>query len=200
MKKSYFLFLILIAISLFTACENVKIEEDYYYTETETIDGIVITLKGNGYGLYGQLIEDYKTGSIKELMAGKPMKIRSSEADDNNASYNEIFLTFEKKGLLKSFTTDINVKKMEGLSQVKLSYIDKDGKEIIVSSSYPMSQTFTIEDDIQSITLYIKGFKYYPTAYSSLNYKNNITEEQFKKIAGDQVHNEFVIKNVSLEF
>lgn len=200
MKKNYRLFIILIVFSLFTACENVKIEDDYYYTETETIDGMVITLKGNGYGLYGQLIENYKSGSIKELMAGKAMKIRSSAADDNNTSYNEIFLTFEKKAFLKSFSTDIQVKKLEGLCQIRLSYIDKNGTEKIVSTEYPMSGTFAIDDEIKSITLYIKGFKYYPAAYNSLNYKNSITEEKFAKIAGKQVDNEFIIKNVQLEF
>ena len=55
-----------------------------------------ITLKGNGYGYYGQLIEKYKTGSIRELMNGTPLKIKSSSTDDKNAAYNEIFLTFEK--------------------------------------------------------------------------------------------------------
>ena len=101
MKKAL---LILTAIILiFSSCKNVKIEDDYYYEESETVDGMKITLKGKGYGLYGQLISKYKSGSIGELMAGKPMKIRTASADDNNSSYNEIYLTFEVKGMVKSF-------------------------------------------------------------------------------------------------
>ena len=95
MKKIFYCLMLITAISiiLFTSCKNEIIEEDYYYTETDTVDDMLITLKGKGYGLYGQMIEKYKTGSIKELMEGQPMKLRTSSADDNNSTYNEIYLT-----------------------------------------------------------------------------------------------------------
>ena len=99
-----FIFFTILSLIMLSSCKNVKIEEDYYYTETETIDDMIITLKGKGYGLYGQMIEKYKKGSIKELMEGKVMKIRTSSADDNNSSYNgqnkSILLFYNVKGEL----------------------------------------------------------------------------------------------------
>ena len=89
--KKYIIFTILIFGFIFTSCKNVKIDDDYYYEETETVNGMKITLKGKGYGVYGQMLEKYKTGSIKDLLAGTPMKIRTNSVDDNNSSENTIW-------------------------------------------------------------------------------------------------------------
>ena len=117
MKKITRIIGIFISIIALVSCKNVKIEDDYYYEETEVIDGMKITLKGKGYGVYGQMIEKYKTGTISDLMNGSPMVIRSSSADDNNSSYNEIYLSFEVNGNVDSFETSLDVLKLQGLSQ-----------------------------------------------------------------------------------
>ena len=47
--NKYIIFTILIFGFIFTSCKNVKIDDDYYYEETETVNGMKITLKGKGY-------------------------------------------------------------------------------------------------------------------------------------------------------
>ena len=198
MKKYKYLSLLIIALSLFSSCENVKIEDDYYYIETENIDGMEITLKGNGYGVYGQMLPKYMTGSIKELMQGTPLKIQTSAADDNNPSYNEIFLTFEKNGYIKSFETDISVLKEDGLVQTKVTYIDEDNKEQYLNTKYPLEGEILVDKKVKSITLYIKGYKYYPTTFSSIYYKGDLTSEDYEELKGTQVDNEFTINYVRI--
>lgn len=198
MKKAL---LILTAIILiFSSCKNVKIEDDYYYEESETVDGMKITLKGKGYGLYGQLISKYKSGSIGELMAGKPMKIRTASADDNNSSYNEIYLTFEKNGYVKNFETEIEVLKVQGLSQIRVFYTDDKDKEysLYSFSKEPFKNNIKVEKEVKAITLCIRGYKFYPTTFSSLQYKGDWKEEDFEEKKGKQVDNEFTIKSVKI--
>ncbi len=184
---------------MLSSCKNVKIEEDYYYTETETIDDMIITLKGKGYGLYGQMIEKYKKGSIKELMEGKVMKICTSSADDNNSSYNEIYLTFEINGYVKSFDTDVSAIKKEGLTQVRVYYIDGEENEYTLSTSQYLNGNITVEKSVKSLVLCIKDYKYYPSSYSQLVYKGNMKEEDFKELPGKQINNEISIKYIKIE-
>ena len=198
--KQICFFSLIIFLSCFSACKNEIIEEGYYYTETAHVDGMKITLKGSGYGIYGQLLEKYKNGSIKGLMNGKAMKIKGSSFDDNNSTYNEIFLTFEKEAYLKSFETDVSVKKEAGLVSVRISCIDDAGIEQTLSTQYPFTGKITVDKDIKSITLSIKGYKYYPSSYSSLNYKGQLKPEDFDDLKGKQVDNVFTINNVKLEF
>jgi hypothetical protein len=203
MKKNTSIYIsilsLLFLISAFSSCKNVKLEDDYYYTETETVDGMTVTLKGKGYGLYGQMIAKYKPGSIKELMAGKAMKIRTSSADDNNSSYNEIYLTFDINGNIKSFETDVSALKKEGLSQVKVSYIDDNDKEVTISASKYLSGKLTVNKKIKSITLFIRAYKFYPSSESQLTWKENITAEEYKNMAGKQVDNEISINYIKVE-
>ncbi len=198
MKKE-FLSLIFVFCIFFPSCKNVKIEDDYYYSESHTLNDMTITLKGTGYGLYGQLIEKYKRGSLQGLMQGEPLIIKSSSADEKNSSYNEIFLTVEKNGYVSSFNTGLSVSKISGLTQVKVSYKDENDKEFTLASGYPLAGPYTIGKNVKSITLYIKGFKYYPLAYNSLLYKGDLTEATFAELAGDQVDNEFTINYLRVE-
>ena len=197
-RKSFIIFSILI-LSIFTACKNVKIEEDYYYTEEETVDGMLITLKGKGYGLYGQMIEKYKKGSIKELMEGNTMRIRTSAADDNNSSYNEIYLTFEVNGYVKSFDTDVTATKKEGLTQVRVYYIDGEENEYTLSTSKYLNGKITVEKEVTSIVLCIKAYKYYPTTYFNPTYTDDFTKDDFDGLAGKQVNNEISIGYIKIE-
>ena len=198
MKKS--ILLLTAIILLFSSCKNVKIEDDYYYEETETIDGMKITLKGKGYGVYGQLIANYKSGSIKELMSGTPMKIRTGSADDNNATYNEIYLSFEKNGYVKSFETEVEALKLQGLSQIRVYYTDDKDKEYSLYTFYkaPFKNTVKVEKEVKAITLCIRGYKFYPTTLSSLQYKGDWKEDDFEEMKGKQVDNEFTIKYVKI--
>lgn len=186
-------------IILFPSCKNVKIEEDYYYSETEVLDGWTITLKGKGYGVYGQMIEKYKSGSIKELMQGKPMKIRTSSADDNNSTYNEIYLTFEKNGYIKTFDTDVSASRPEGIYQVKVSYTDENDKEYTLTSTTYLNGEVSVDKDVKSIILYIKAYKFYPSSFSSLLFKGDVTAESFENLKGRQVNNELSINYVRIE-
>ena len=201
MKNKIVVFTLLSALSiiLFTACKNVQIEDDYYYTETDTIDGMLITLKGKGYGVYGQMIEKYKSGSIKTLMAGQAMKIRTSSSDDNNSTYNEIYLTFEKNGYIKSFDTDVSAIKPEGICQVKVSYTDENDKEYSLTTSTYLNGQVTVDKEVKSVILYIKAYKFYPTSYSSLVFKGDVTSESFEELKGKQVNNELSINYVKIE-
>lgn len=186
-------------IILFPSCKNVKIEEDYYYSETEVLDGCTITLKGKGYGVYGQMIEKYKSGSIKELMQGQPMKIRTSSADDNNSTYNEIYLTFEKNGYIKTFDTDVSASRPEGIYQVKVSYTDENDKEYTLTSTTYLNGEVSVDKDVKSIILYIKAYKFYPSSFSSLLFKGDVTAESFENLKGRQVNNELSINYVRIE-
>ena len=168
-----------ISIIFFTSCKNEIIEEDYYYTETDTVDDMLITLKGKGYGLYGQMIEKYKTGSIKELMEGQPMKFRTSSADDNNSTYNEIYLTFEKNGFIQSFDTEITATKPEDIYQVRVYYTDDEDKEYTLSTSRYLKGQITVNKNVKAIVLCIKAYKYYPSSYSSLIFKGDLTSEDY---------------------
>ncbi len=201
MKKSFLLFTALFL--LFASCKNVKVEDDYYYEESETIDGMKITLKGKGYGVYGQLIEKYKTGSIKGLMSGTPLKIKTGSADDNNASYNEIYLSFEVNGHVDSFETEVEVLKLQGLSQIRVYYTDQDDKEYSLKtvSSDPFNKQINVDvdKDVKSIVLCIRGMKFYPTTFSSVNFKGDMKTEDFEELKGKQVNNEFTINYVKIE-
>ncbi len=201
-KHSIFLTAFLLISIFLLSCKNVKVEDDYYYTETADIDGWTVTLKGNGYGLYGQMIDKYKSGSIEELMSGSPMTIETSSADDNNSAYNEIILTFEKKCYLKSFETDISVLKEQGLTDIRIYYKDENDAEYsLISSKYPLDGKIEVEKDIQSITLFIKAFKFYPSAYSQLQFKGDLEEEDFEKkeMKGKQVNNKITINYIKIE-
>ncbi len=199
MKKSFLLFTALFL--LFASCKNVKVEDDYYYEESETIDGMKITLKGKGYGVYGQLIEKYKTGSIKGLMSGTPLKIKTGSADDNNASYNEIYLSFEVNGHVDSFETEVEVLKLQGLSQIRVYYTDQDDKEysLYSFSSQPFNKKITVDKDVKAVVLCIRGMKFYPTTFSSVNFKGDMKTEDFEELKGKQVNNEFTINYVKIE-
>ena len=201
MKKITRIISIFISIIVLVSCKNVKIEDDYYYTETETIDGMKITLKGNGYGYYGQLIEKYKTGTIGSLMNGTPMKIRTSSADDKNSTYNEIFLTFEKNGHIASFETDIEALYVPGMAQIRVYYTDENDKDysLYTYSKEPFSGKVNVNKDVKSITLYIKAYKFYPNSYSSLNFKGDLTSETYEELKGSQVNNEITINYVRVE-
>ena len=196
--KSFIFFSILFLIML-SSCKNEIIEEDYYYTETETIDNMLITLKGKGYGLYGQMIEKYKKGSIKELMDGKTMKIRTSSADDNNSSYNEIYLTFEVNGYVKSFDTEVSALKMEGLTQVRVSYMDEEENEYTLSASKYLKGNIAVEKSVKSVILCIKAYKYYPSSYYQPVYKDDFAKDDYEDLAGKQVNNEISIHYIKIE-
>jgi hypothetical protein len=202
MKKITRIISIFISIIALVSCKNVKIEDDYYYEETEVIDGMKITLKGKGYGVYGQMIEKYKTGTISGLMNGSPMVIRSSSADDNNSSYNEIYLSFEVNGNMDSFETSLDVLKLQGLSQVKVYYTDDEDKEYSLYSKssgvFENDITVDVQKDVKDLTLCIRAHKYYPSTYSSVNFKGDMTEEEFTEIKGKQVNNEITIKSVKV--
>lgn len=202
MKKIFAFFITITVITIFTfsSCKNVIRDEDYYYTETEIVDDMLITLMGKGYGLYGQMIEKYKSGSIKELMQGHPMRIRTSSADDNNSTYNEIYFTFEKNGYIQSFETDISAAKLEGISQVRVYYTDDEDKEYTLSASRYLKGQISVNKNVKSIVLCIKAYKYYPTTYSQLVYKDDITEDDFKELSGKQVNNEISINSVNIEY
>lgn len=198
LKISIFIFSVLFLYS----CKNVKIEDDYYYEESETVDGMKITLKGKGYGVYGQLIEKYKAGSIKGLMSGTPLKIKTGSADDNNASYNEIYLSFEVNGHVDSFETEVEVLKLQGLSQIRVYYTDQDDKEYSLKtvSSDPFNKQINVDvdKDVKSIVLYIKGMKFYPTTFSSVYFKGDMKTEEFEKIKGKQINNQISINNIKI--
>ena len=202
MKKITRIISIFISIIALVSCKNVKIEDDYYYEETEVIDGMKITLKGKGYGVYGQMIEKYKTGTISGLMNGSPMVIRSSSADDNNSSYNEIYLSFEVNGNVDSFETSLDVLKLQGLSQIKVYYTDDEDKEYSLYSKssgvFENDITVNVQKDVKAVILCIRAYKYYPSTYSSVNFKGDMTEEEFKEIKGKQVNNEITIKSVKV--
>ena len=203
MKKTSFTYFVILsllaAIFSFSSCKNVKLEDDYYYEESETVNGMKITLKGKGYGLYGQMIAKYKSGSIKELMEGKAMKFRTSSADDNNSTYNEIYLTFDINGSLKSFETNVSATKKMGLSQVRVYYTDEADKEYTISSSNYLSGKINVNKNVKSVTLFIRAYKFYPASESQLTYKENITAEDYKKLAGKQIDNEILINYVKIE-
>ena len=202
MKKHIFWAASLLISLILVSCQNEKIEDDYYYEETATVNGWNVTLKGNGYGVYGQMIEKYKTGSITELLSGSPMKIKTSSTDDNNAAYNEIFLTFEKKGYVKSFETDVSALKEQGLCDIRVyCKDDKDSEYSLSSKKYPFNEKIEVERDISSITLYIKAYKFYPTSFNYLQFKGDWEEEDFEKkeLKGKQVDNEITIKYVKIE-
>ena len=199
LKINLFAVLFTFSLVLFSSCKNVQIEDDYYYTETESIDDLIITLKGKGYGVYGQMIAKYKSGSIKSLMKGQPMKIRTSSSDDNNSTYNEIYLTFEKNGYIKSFETDVSASKLEGLCQVKVSYTDAEDKEYSLTSSSYLSGVVNVNKEVKAVVLYIKAYKFYPTSYSSLVFKNDLTSADFEELKGRQVNNEISINYVTIE-
>lgn len=198
MKKT--ILLLTAVFLLISSCKNVKIEDDYYYEESETIDGMKITLKGKGYGVYGQLIEKYKSGSIKGLMSGNPLKIKTGSADDNNASYNEIFLSFEVNGYVDSFETEVEVLKLQGLSQIRVYYTDNNDKEYTIYSfsTAPFNGKISVDKDVKTIVLHIKGMKFYPSAFSSITFKGDMTKEDFEEIKGKQVNNEFSINYVKI--
>ena len=202
MKKISRIISIFISIIALVSCKNVKIEDDYYYEETEVIDGMIITLKGKGYGVYGQMIEKYKTGTISGLMNGSPMVIRSSSADDNNSSYNEIYLSFEVNGNVDTFETSLDVLKLQGLSQVKVYYTDDEDKEYSLYSKssgvFENDITVNVQKDVKAVILCIRAYKYYSSTYSSVNFKGDMTEEEFKEIKGKQVNNEITIKSVKV--
>ena len=202
MKKIFAFFITITVITIFTfsSCKNVIRDEDYYYTETEIVDDMLITLMGKGYGLYGQMIEKYKSGSIKELMQGQPMRIRTSSADDNNSTYNEIYLTFEKNGYIKTFDTDVSALKKEGLTQVRVYYTDDEDKEYTLSASKYLNGSISVEKSVKSLCLCIKAYKYYPSTYSQLVYKDDITEDDFKELSGKQVNNEISINYINIEY
>ena len=198
-KNSIINVLLVLTIILFSSCQNVKIEDGYYYTETEVINGMTVTLKGKGYGVYGQMIEKYKSGSIKALMEGQPMKIKTSSSDDNNSTYNEIYITFEKNGYIKTFDTDVSASKPEGICQVKVSYIDENDKEYALTSTTYLNGQVTVDKEVKSVILYIKAYKFYPTSYSSLVFKGDVTAESFEDLKGRQVNNELSINYVRIE-
>jgi len=201
MKKIFAFFITITVITIFTfsSCKNVIRDEDYYYTETEIVDDMLITLMGKGYGLYGQMIEKYKSGSIKELMQGQPMRIRTSSADDNNSTYNEIYLTFEINGYVKSFDTDVSALKKEGLTQVRVYYTDDEDKEYTLSDSRYLKGQISVNKNVKSIVLCIKAYKFYPTSYSSLVFKGDVTSEGFEELKNKQVNNEISINYVKIE-
>ena len=202
MKKIIVISAVLFFSTLFLfSCQNVKIEDDYYYEETDRIDGWDITLTGKGYGVYGQMLDKYKTGSIAELMSGSPMIIETSSADDNNALYNEIYLTFEKNCYVKSFETDVSALKEQGLYDIRVFYKDdKDYEYTLSSKKYPFTGVIEVEKDVRSITLFIKAYKFYPNAYSSLQFKGDMEEEDFEKkeLNGKQVDNKITINYVKI--
>lgn len=198
-KNSIISVLLVLTIILFSSCQNVKIEDGYYYTETEVINGMTVTLKGKGYGVYGQMIEKYKSGSIKALMEGQPIKIKTSSSDDNNSTYNEIYITFEKNGYIKAFDTDVSASKPEGICQVKVSYIDENDKEYALTSTTYLNGQVTVDKEVKSVILYIKAYKFYPTSYSSLLFKGDVTAESFEDLKGRQVNNELSINYVRIE-
>lgn len=198
-KNSFITVFLIITIILFSSCKNVKIDEDYYYTETDVFNGMSITLKGKGYGVYGQMIEKYKSGSIKELMEGQPMKIRTSSSDDNNSSYNEVFLTFKKNTYIKSFDTEISATKPAGLSQVKVSYTDENDKEYSLTSSTYLKGKVNVNKNVKSIILYIRAYKFYPASYSSLVFKGDLTAGSYEELNGRQVNNEISINYIRIE-
>ena len=198
-KNSFITVFLIITIILFSSCKNVKIDEDYYYTETDVFNGMSITLKGKGYGVYGQMIEKYKSGSIKELMEGQPMKIRTSSSDDNNSSYNEVFLTFKKNTYIKSFDTEISATKPAGLAQVKVSYTDENDKEYSLTSSKYLKGKVNVNKNVKSIILYIRAYKFYPASYSSLVFKGDLTSDSYEELNGRQVNNELSINYIRIE-
>lgn len=198
-KKSFRTVFLIITIILFSSCKNVKIDEDYYYTETDVFNGMSITLKGKGYGVYGQMIEKYKSGSIKELMEGQPMKIRTSSSDDNNSSYNEVFLTFKKNTYIKSFDTEISATKPAGLAQVKVSYTDENDKEYSLTSSTYLKGKVNVNKNVKSIILYIRAYKFYPASYGSLVFKGDLTSDSYEELNGRQVNNELSINYIRIE-
>lgn len=198
-KNSFITVFLIITIILFSSCKNVKIDEDYYYTETDVFNGMSITLKGKGYGVYGQMLEKYKSGSIKELMEGQPMKIRTSSSDDNNSSYNEVFLTFKKNTYIKSFDTEISAIKPAGLAQVKVSYTDENDKEYSLTSSTYLKGKVNVNKNVKSIILYIRAYKFYPASYSSLVFKGDLTAGSYEELNGRQVNNELSINYIRIE-
>jgi hypothetical protein len=120
-------------------------------------------------------------------------------SDDNNSTYNEIYLTFEKNGYIKSFDTAVSATKPEGICQVKVSYTDENDKEYSLTSSTYLNGQVTVDKEVNSVILYIKAYKFYPTSYSSLVFKGDVTSESFEELKGKQVNNEISINYVKIE-
>ena len=67
-----------------------------------------------------------------------------------------------------------------------------------MNTKYPLEGEILVDKKVKSITLYIKGYKYYPTTFSSIYYKGDLTSEDYEELKGTQVDNEFTINYVRI--
>lgn len=202
-QRACLCFFIIITTALIS-CKNFKHEDDYYYTETASTDDneISVTLKGTGYGLYGQLIakSEYRSGSLEDFLKGGELSFKTTSADSNNATYNEIFLIFEPTSIVNTFSINVAPEKTSGLASLKVSYTDTEDKENTLTSSCPIPSNLTIGKDVKKITLYIKAYKFYPSSYSSLTYKADEDQDDFNQNKADkQVNNTITISGLKIE-
>lgn len=196
MKRRVILLIVLSGI--FLSCKFSKYDEDYYYKIEENINGIELSCYGTGFGKYGQMLE-LKSTSIEDCFNETGFSIQTTSTDSNNTSYNELYLDFILNGYISSFTADFEILKVQGIAGFKISYTDNDDKETSLSTKFAQNAEFSINKEVKKISVYFKGYKFFPDSYSSISYKEEMTESEYKEMyKGHQVNNIFTIKNVCL--
>lgn len=181
-----------------SACTLSKYDEDYYYKIEKNIDGIDLSCYGKGYGKYGSLLENYST-DIEDCFTETGFSVKTGSTDANNATYNELYLDFILNDYVTTFSASFDILKKAGLSSFKISYTDTEEKETSLTTSFSENTSFNIEKEIQKISVYFKGYKFYPDSYSSLTYKDDIESADYStNYKGKQINNLFTIKNVAI--
>ncbi len=193
--------LLFISILLFflSSCGLGKYDEDYYYKIEEEINGISVSCYGKGYGKYGTLLETYST-NIEDCFTDTGYSVQTGSTDANNATYNELYLEFILNDYVGLFSADFEILKKAGLSGFKISYTDLEEKETSLTTSFTESASYNIEKEINKITIYFKGYKFYPDSYSSLTYKDDIESDGYStNYKGKQINNVFTVRNAKIE-
>lgn len=181
MKIRPFLFTVTTLLFI-TGCSHVNTDKDYYYKENINLNGIDVEFYGKGYGSYGQLLPRYCTGSIDSIFnAESTLTIQTSAPDNDLASANEIYITLTYPALTKinKLYTKFLIEDKKLVSSFKISYKGKEDSETTITSSYKEEGTYTISNEVTSISLYVRLNKYYSTYYEIEELRDKLARTPF---------------------
>lgn len=182
MKKSLFCTVITLFLILTTGCDHVNTDKDYYYKEYVDLNGINVEFYGKGYGTYGQLLPQYYTGSIDSIFnPDASITITTSSPDNNLASANEIYVTLTYPNLthVNEIITAFNTQEKSQISSFKISYKGTEENEVTIAYSYNEEQTYSVNANVYSITLYVRQNKYYSSYHEIEDLRDKLCYNPF---------------------
>lgn len=186
MKFSRFLYCTILAASTISimACANINTKEDYYYKEYYTVNDIPIEFYGKGYGSYGQLLPTYYSGTVESIFDPETeFSFLTSTHDNSSSSYNEVYITLTLNRHVNTVSTDFAIEDSTALSSFRISYktpedTEKDS-EHSVTSSFKTSNTYKINADVTTMTLYIRQNKYFSSSHKNEQLRNQPAHNRF---------------------